>query len=113
MPKQMDFADYLDWLSANQNFLTPKKAPARHTAHPGRVLWEEYLLPKKISQSQFAKQIGCTHAKVNELINGKRNLSAEFALDIEWTIGISADYLISLQAAWDLERARRTRRSKK
>jgi addiction module HigA family antidote len=105
----MSFVDYLDWLGKNQAFLAAKQRAVKKTPHPGQIIAEEYLFPRKISQTQLAKQLGCTHAKVNEVINGKRNVTVDFALDLERVLGVAADYWISLQMAFDLAKARTKR----
>ncbi len=50
--------------------------------HPGRMLLEEFLEPAAVSQRAFAKRLGWTNAKLNELINGRRGITADSALDI-------------------------------
>ena len=50
--------------------------------HPGRMLQEEFLAPVGLSQRAFARQIGWTVARLNELINGKRGVTADAALDL-------------------------------
>jgi len=109
MPEIMSFPDYLDWLSKNQSFFVEKKKAAKRQMHPGRILYQEYLFPRKVTQTALAKKIGCTHAKVNEIINGKRNITAEFALDLERVLGVPADYWVSLQASFELDQLRAKR----
>lgn len=50
--------------------------------HPGEMLLEEFLEPAGISQASFAKELGWTKAKLNELIKGKRGITADTALDL-------------------------------
>ena len=77
--------------------------------HPGRVLAEVYLAELGWNQSRLAEKIGCAHRKVNEIINGKRGVTADFALDLERVLGTSAEMWVTMQAAHDLWRARRRR----
>ena len=78
--------------------------------HPGEILLEEFLVPAGITQSAFAEKIGWTRARLNELIKGKRGISAEAALDLAETLGTSAKLWMNLQATYDLDRARKKRR---
>lgn len=78
--------------------------------HPGEILLEEFLVPAGVTQSAFAKKIGWTRARLNELIKGKRGISAEAALDLADTLGTSAKVWMNLQTTYDLDRARKKRR---
>ena len=77
--------------------------------HPGEMLLEEFLEPTKTSQVAFAKKLGWTTAKLNELIKGKRGVTAETALDLAEALGTSAKLWMNLQATFDLDRARKSR----
>ena len=78
--------------------------------HPGEILLEEFLVPAGITQSAFAEKIGWTRARLNELIKGKRGISAEAALDLAEALGTSAKLWMNLQATYDLDRASKKRR---
>jgi len=78
--------------------------------HPGEILLEEFLAPAGITQSAFAERIGWTRARLNELIKGKRGISAEAALDLAEVLGTSAKLWMNLQATYDLDRAREKKR---
>jgi addiction module HigA family antidote len=73
--------------------------------HPGQMLREEFLDPSAISQRAFAKRLGWTSAKLNELINGKRGVTADSALDLAAELGTSAEVWLNLQMQFDLRRA--------
>lgn len=73
--------------------------------HPGEMLLEEFLVPMGLSQAEFARQIGWTKARLNELIRGKRGITAESALDLSQALGTSAKLWMNLQATYDLDRA--------
>ena len=77
--------------------------------HPGEILLEEFLQPLGMSQAAFAEKIGWTKARVNELIRGKRGVTAEAALDLADVLGTSAKLWMNLQATYDLDRARKAR----
>lgn len=77
--------------------------------HPGEILREEFLEPMGISQAEFAQRIGWTKPRLNELIRGKRGVTAEAALDLAETLGTSAKLWMNLQATYDLDRAVKAR----
>jgi addiction module HigA family antidote len=81
--------------------------------HPGQMLKEEFLVPGKVSQRAFAKKLGWTVAKLNELVNGKRGITADSALDLASKLGTSPELWMNLQMLFDLRRAelRRNRAS--
>ena len=73
--------------------------------HPGEILIEEFLEPMGMTQAEFARQLGWTKARLNELIRGKRGITAESALDLAETLGTSPKLWMNLQATHDLDRA--------
>jgi len=73
--------------------------------HPGEILLEEFLEPIDMSQSAFAEKLGWTKAKLNELIKGKRGITAETALDLADALGTSPKLWMNFQATWDLDQA--------
>ena len=77
--------------------------------HPGEMLLEEFLRPMSLSQAAFARQLGWTKARLNELIKGKRGITAESALDLADALGTSPMLWMNLQATFDLDRARAAR----
>lgn len=78
--------------------------------HPGEILLEEFLQPAGITQTLFAKRIGWTRARLNELIKGKRGITADAALDLAQALGTSAKVWMNLQATYDLDQAIKRRR---
>lgn len=78
--------------------------------HPGEVLLEEFLVPGKMTQAALAKKLGWTRARLNELINGKRDITADSALDLARVLGTSAKLWMNLQATFDLDKAMRRRK---
>ena len=84
------------------------KQPA-NPFHPGEILLEEFLKPANLTQTSFAEQLGWTRARLNELIKGKRGITAESALDLADALGTSAKLWMNLQATWDLDRALKRR----
>lgn len=79
--------------------------------HPGEILMEGFLRPVGITQMAFAKKIGWTRARLNELIKGKRGITAEAALDLAKALGTSAKLWMNLQATYDLDQAMKRRKA--
>jgi addiction module HigA family antidote len=80
-----------------------KKLP---NIHPGEVLLEEFLLPMGISQNALARAIGVPPRRINEIVLGKRAVTADTALRLARTFGTSESFWMGLQADYDLEEAR-------
>ena len=74
--------------------------------HPGIVLNEVYLKEMGLNQSQFAEKCRCSPRKINEIVNGKRAISPDFALILENVLGTTADLWVRIQADYDLWLAR-------
>src|SRR5665213_1005265 len=70
--------------------------------HPGEMLLEEFLIPHCISQHKLAEMIEVTVNRVNEIVKGKRGISANTAIRLEALFGASAQFWLNLQLAWDL-----------
>ena len=64
-----------------------------------------------MSQRQFAAKLGWTAAKLNELVKGKRGVTADSALDLAKALGTSPEVWMNLQRMWDLRRAEGRRRA--
>ena len=66
---------------------------------PGKILLEEFLIPLRISQSDFAKHLGgsWTQPKLSAIISGKRSVTEEIALDFADALGTSPEFWIGLQ----------------
>jgi addiction module HigA family antidote len=79
--------------------------------HPGEMLLEEFLRPMNISQRQFAQKLGWTAAKLNELIKGKRGITADSALDLSDVLKTSPEVWLNLQMLFDLKEAQERRRA--
>lgn len=75
--------------------------------HPGEVLLEEFLLPMEISQNALARAIGVPPRRVNEIVLGKRAITADTALRLARALGTSEGFWLGLQADYDVEEARR------
>lgn len=95
---------------------TTIKAPALDAlleppTHPGEMLLEEFLKPQGITQVDAAGHLGMSTTRLNELIRGKRGVSADTAWRLGDWLGTGPEVWMSLQNKWDLWHARRARRS--
>ena len=79
--------------------MLPKKRPP---THPGEMLLKEFLEPAGITQIQFSQHIGWTYARLNEIINGKRGVSADSALTLSEALGNTPQFWLNLQRNWEL-----------
>jgi antitoxin HigA-1 len=75
--------------------------------HPGQVLEEIYMAEMNLNQSQLAEKCRCSPRKINEIVNGKRSISPEFAIMLEKVLGTTAEMWVRMQAEYDLWRARK------
>jgi len=71
--------------------------------HPGEILIEEFLKPMGISQYRLAKDISVPPRRINEIVHGKRSISADTALRLGRFFGISPQFWLNLQTRFDLE----------
>ncbi len=71
--------------------------------HPGEILLEEFLNPMGISQYRLAKDISVSPRRINEIVHGKRGVSANTALRLERYFGLSEGFWLRLQSRYDLE----------
>ena len=70
---------------------------------PGEILLEEFLQPMEISQYRLSKDISVDPRRINEIIHGKRSISADTALRLGRHFGTSARFWLNLQSHYDLE----------
>jgi len=71
--------------------------------HPGEILLEEFLQPMGISQYRLAKDISVHPRRINEIVHGKRSVTANTALRLSRYFGMSERFWMNLQARYDLE----------
>lgn len=76
--------------------------------HPGEVLLDEFLMPMEVSQNALARAIGVPPRRINEIVLGKRSVSADTALRLARALGTSEQFWMGLQADYDLEEARKS-----
>ena len=77
----------------------------RTTTHPGDVLKEE-LEARGISQKKFSEVLSVPYTQLNEILNGKRPVTTDFALMMEAALGINPELLINLQTRYNMSVAR-------
>ena len=71
--------------------------------HPGEILLKEFLEPMGISQYRLAKNIGVTPRRVNEIIHGRRSITADTALRLGRYFSMEAQFWMNLQSHYDME----------
>jgi addiction module HigA family antidote len=71
--------------------------------HPGEILLEEFLAPLKISQNQLGKDLGVSPRRINEIIHGKRSITADTALRLARYFNNSPQFWLGLQMDYDLD----------
>ena len=71
--------------------------------HPGEVLLKEFLEPLEISQYRLAKDISVSPRRINEIVHGKRSVTADTALRLSRYFGTSDRFWLNLQTSFDLD----------
>lgn len=71
--------------------------------HPGEVLLEEFLKPMDLSQNRLALAIGVPPRRINEIVLGKRSITADTALRLGLYFGMSPQFWLGLQMDYDLD----------
>ena len=80
--------------------------------HPGEILLEEFLEPLELSQYRLAKDISVPARRINEIVHGKRGISADTALRLARYFGTTDRFWMNLQTHYDLETERRRLRGR-
>lgn len=80
----------------------------RRPTHPGEILLEEFLIPLGLTQVELAARMSVSVQRINTIVNGKRDISAETAVLLSIALGTTAELWMNLQAACDLFDARRS-----
>ena len=81
----------------------------QRTPHPGKVLFEQFLQPMGLSQNALARELGVPPRRINEIILGKRGISADTAIRLARRFRNSERFWMQLQADFDLDLARQAR----
>jgi antitoxin HigA-1 len=76
--------------------------------HPGEILMEEFLKPLELSQYRLAKDIGVPPIRINDIIHGKRSITADTALRLSTYFQTTPEFWMNLQNHYDLENRKNT-----
>ena len=79
----------------------------RKPTHPGEVLLHEFIEPMGLTQAKLSKHLGWTYARLNEIVNGKRGITANSAIDLSEAFGTSIDFWLNLQMAYEVWEAKK------
>lgn len=71
--------------------------------HPGEILLEDFLQPLGLSQSRLARDVNVPPRRINEIVHGKRSISADTSLRLARYFGTTERFWLNLQAHYDLE----------
>ncbi len=75
--------------------------------HPGEILQEEFLEPLGLSQNILAQAIDVPSNRINEIVRGRRRITADTDLRLGWYLDLSEGYWLRLQNTYDIMEARR------
>ena len=88
----------LKTITRDPNWLGPAIAP-------GEILLEEFLKPMQLGQVEAARRLEISLNRINEIVSGKRSITADTALRLARLLKTSPQFWMRLQADWDLHRA--------
>jgi addiction module HigA family antidote len=80
--------------------------------HPGETIREDYLVPLGMSVNRLSEALGIGATRLNEIVRGKRGITADTALRLARYFGTSAEFWLNLQSLYDLRQAERKARAK-
>lgn len=93
-------------IEAPRSVLALKRSPT----HPGEMLLEEFLKPAALTQVEAARRMSMPVNRLNEVVRGKRGITADTALRLAKLLGTSAEMWLNLQTDWDLWHAAKAMR---
>jgi len=85
----------------------PAKSGLLHNPHPGEILVEEFMKPMGLTQNALARALGVPPRRINEIVHGKRAITADTDLRLARYLGMSEGFFIRLQADFELMERRR------
>jgi addiction module HigA family antidote len=94
---------FINQQESGENMVLPQE---RVATHPGEVLLEEYIKPLGLTQATLAKELGISANRLNELVRGKRGITADTALRLSRRFRTSPELWMNLQSAYELTEAR-------
>ncbi|MGV3149006.1 HigA family addiction module antitoxin [Rothia sp. 11254D007CT] len=77
--------------------------------HPGEVLLEDFMEPLSVSQNQVARAIGVSPRRINDIVHGRRAVTADTAARLSRYFGTSAEFWLNLQARYELDMLEETK----
>jgi addiction module HigA family antidote len=89
-----------------------RRTSAAWAIHPGEILKQEFLRPMGVTGYRLAKALDVNPQAVNDILLQKRGISAEMALRLGTAFGMSAEFWMNLQAAYELADAKKSLRNK-
>jgi addiction module HigA family antidote len=89
-----------------------RRAAAAWAIHPGEILRKEFLKPMKITGYRLAQALDVNPQSVSDILLKKRGISADMAIRLGKVFGMSAEFWMNLQAAYELAVAKKTMRNK-
>lgn len=89
----------------NKNPKTSETKSRLSSVHPGRILRQEILEARHISQSQLAQATGLPVSRINDLVKERRGITVDSAIRLSKALGTSVDLWLNLQRQYDLEEA--------
>ena len=92
-------------METTKRIYAPHELQPSTPIHPGEILKDE-LEARGLSQRKFAQTIGVSYSVFNEVVNGKRPITTEYALKIEAATGINAEFWRGMQSDYDMQTAR-------
>jgi addiction module HigA family antidote len=101
------FAGKTEGLTMSELSITMIESDLLHNPHAGEILLEEFILPLQLSQNALARAIHVPPRRINEIVLGKRALTADTDLRLARYFGMSEGYFLGLQSDYDLMQRRR------
>jgi len=83
--------------------------PKTFAIHPGEILKEEFMIPLALTAYRLAKDLHVPVPRINDIVRGKRSISADTAIRLGIYFGLPAQFWMNLQADYDLRLARASR----
>jgi antitoxin HigA-1 len=102
----------MDMLKTLKSATITRRSELLHIATVGEILLEEFLKPMKISQNALARAVGVPPRRINEIVLGKRTVTADTDLRLTRYFGMSEGFFLRLQMDYDLMQQRRALGSK-
>jgi antitoxin HigA-1 len=86
-----------------RGFVMPKKLPP---IHPGEILYEDLMKPLGLSQNKLAEILDVDPGRINQIVAGRRSITADTALRLARYFGTTPEFWLNLQTRYDLQKAK-------